>query len=69
MTPDVANWLMGIRADDEMQTTFDELADRNTAGIITSAELDTYDEYLRVSRMVAVLQAKARKVLSRSNGH
>src|SRR5437016_500164 len=69
MTPEVARWMIGLRADGDLQSRFDELADRNTEDTITNEELDEYDEYLLVSRLVAVLQAKARDVLAQTNGH
>jgi hypothetical protein len=63
MTPDVARWLLELRADPALQARLDELADKNTEGVITPDELAEYDEYLQVANLVAILQAKARKVL------
>jgi hypothetical protein len=69
MTNEVARWLVDLRADPELQARFDELAEKNTEGMISQEELNEYDEYLQVSSLIAVLQAKARAVLSNANGH
>ncbi len=66
MTPEVAQWLVGLRADPELQARVDELADRNTEGELTPDELAEYDEYLQVAAVVSALQATARKALSSS---
>jgi hypothetical protein len=69
MPADVARWLLELRADSVLQARFDELADKNTEGIITDEELTEYDEYLQAASVIAVLQAKARSVLFNTNGH
>ncbi len=63
MTPEVARWLAGLRADPTLQARIDELADRNAEGIITPDEAAEYDDYLQAANVIAVLQARARKVL------
>ena len=69
MPGDVARWLIELHADKELQARLDELADRNTEGVITHAELDEYDEYLRAAEVIAVLQAKARRALTSSGSN
>jgi hypothetical protein len=69
MTADVARWFIGIRADADLQARVDELADKNTAGVITSEELAEYDDYLMAADIVGVLQSKARAVLARTIGN
>ena len=68
MTHDVAQWILGIRADGDLQARVDELADKNTAGTITEAELFEYDDYLEAAELIAILQSKARSVLAGTNG-
>src|SRR4051812_14634435 len=50
-----------------------ELAQRNSKGQITPAELDELDGYVKVGDFLAILQSKARRVLrqatARRNGH
>jgi hypothetical protein len=67
-TPEVAAQLVALRADPEAQARIDELADKNTAGTMTSEELAAYETYVRAIEIVAVLQAKARAMLA-DNGH
>ena len=69
MPIEVARWLVGLRADGDLQARLDELADKNTDGIITESELAEYDEYLRASEVIGVLQAKARLALASPNSH
>ena len=68
MTPDVARWWMEIRSDPTLQARVDELADKNTEGLITPEELAEYDEYLQIASVIAVFQARARSLLARANG-
>src|SRR5437660_1448611 len=63
MPEEVARWLISLHADDDLQYRVDELADKNTEGVITPAELAEYDEYLRIADFIAVLKAKARAAL------
>lgn len=69
MPIEVARWLVELRADGDHKARLDELADKNTDGIITDSELAEYDEYLRASEVTGVLQAKARLALALPNGH
>jgi hypothetical protein len=69
MPTEVARWLVGLRADSDLQARLDELAYKNTDGIITESELAEYDEYLRASEEIGVLQAKARLDLASLNNH
>jgi hypothetical protein len=68
MPPEVARWLLDLRADQALQERVDELADKNTEGAITPEDLAEYDEYLQIAGVVAALQSRARKVLSQANG-
>lgn len=69
MTPEVARWLLSLSADHAIQAWVDDLAAKNTEGTITPDELAEYDECLQAAEVVAILQAKARKGLSRSTSH
>ncbi len=68
MTPDVARWLLALRAGPELQARVDELADKNTEGTITAVELAEYDEYLAFANVIAALQPRAESVLSHNGG-
>jgi hypothetical protein len=62
-----AEALLRLRADGEMQGRIEELADKCTEGRLTSEERDEYEALIRVGNFVAVLQAKARRLLA--EGH
>ena len=64
LTPEVARRLVELHADPELQRWVDMLADKNTEGELTAAEREEYEMYVRASRFIAVLQAKARKLLA-----
>ncbi len=62
-----AEALLRLRADREMQGRIEELADKSTEGRLTSEERDEYEALIRVGNFVAILQAKARRLLA--EGH
>ena len=62
-----AESLLRLRADTEMQTRIEELADKCTEGTLSEEEREEYDAMIRVANFVAILQAKARRLLA--DGH
>jgi hypothetical protein len=62
-----AEALLRLRADSEMQGRIEELADKCSEGRLSSEERDEYEALIRVGNFVAVLQAKARRLLA--EGH
>ena len=62
-----AEALIQLRADREMQGRIEELADKCSEGRLSSDERDEYEALIRVGNFVAILQAKARRVLA--EGH
>ena len=62
-----AESLLRLRADAEMQGRIEELADKCTEGELTPEERDEYEAMIRVGNFVAILQAKARRLLA--EGH
>jgi hypothetical protein len=69
MPIEVARWLVGLRAESDLQARLDELADKNTGGIIPESELAEYDDFLRGFEVIGVLQSKARVALASPNLH
>jgi hypothetical protein len=67
LSPEVARQLVNLRADPELQARVDRLAEKCNEGALTPSELEEYDTYVRASRFIAVLQAKARKILAQSS--
>jgi hypothetical protein len=64
LTPEVARRLVELRADPDLQERVDTLADKCTEGQLTPVEREEYETYVRASRFIALLQAKARKLLA-----
>jgi hypothetical protein len=65
-TPEAARKLVQLRADPDLQARIDELADRNTEGVLTEEERGEYETSVRAANLIAILQAKARKFLATS---
>jgi hypothetical protein len=67
LTPEVARRLVELRADTELQKRVDMLAGKNTESQLTPEEREEYELYVRASRFIAILQAKARKLLAQQS--
>jgi hypothetical protein len=65
LTPEAARRLVELRADAATQQRVDELADKNTEGLLTEEEKAEYEAYVSASTFIAILQAKARANLAR----
>ena len=63
-TSDVARRLVSIRPDPGTQSRIDELAAKANEGTLTPAEQAEYQGYVEAIDIVAILQAKARKLLA-----
>ena len=63
-TPEVAEKLMHIQVDPELQARIDELADKCTEGELSDGEKTEYETYVRAGNLIAILQAKARRILA-----
>lgn len=57
--------LMKLKADAKTQARVDELARKCNEGELTPSEKSEYERYVTVGNLVAILQAKARLILSR----
>jgi hypothetical protein len=64
LTPETAQRLVDLRADPELQQRLDTLADKCTEGQLTPEEREEYETYVWAVRFIAILQAKARKLLA-----
>jgi len=65
-TLDVADRLVHLKVDPQLQTRIDELADKCTEGQLTEEERSEYETYARAGNLIAILQAKARRLLAAS---
>ena len=63
ITPDVAARLVALSADETTQNRLDELGDKSTEGLLTPEERSEYEAYVTAIDIIAILQAKARRVL------
>lgn len=63
LTPAVAARIAALRAGPQTQERLDELANRNSEGRLTPSEESEYEAYVEALDVIAILQAKARKVL------
>jgi hypothetical protein len=57
---DAETELLNLRADAELQTRIDVLAQRCDEGLITAEEKEEYETYVRFGNFIGILQAKAR---------
>jgi hypothetical protein len=63
LTPEVARALVALRADPALQARMDELAEKCNEGKLTPDEREEYDTSVRFGNFLAILQAKARRLL------
>jgi hypothetical protein len=61
--PELARYLLGLSFDEEAKARMHELALKNQAGRISHEELRELDSYIMAGDFLALLQARARKVL------
>jgi len=66
-TPEAAERLVHLRADPQHQARIDELAGKCTEGDLTEEERVEYETYVRTGNLIAILQAKARRLLAASD--
>ncbi len=66
LTPDVAGDLVKLRFDQKAQAHIDKLARKCNEGKLTDAERSEYETCVYVIDFIAILQAKARALLKRS---
>jgi hypothetical protein len=65
-TPDVARALIQLRAGPELQARMDELAEKCNDGRLSAEERAEYETSIRFANDLAIIQAKARRLLSAS---
>jgi hypothetical protein len=65
LTPEVAQAIADLRADETTQARLDDLAERHHEGQLSAEELSEYQALVSGINLISVLQAKARSVLQR----
>lgn len=68
LTHEQARALAEFDGDPALARRIEELASRNTEGELSEAERLEYEGYVRANKFIAILQAKARKLLPDGNG-
>jgi len=65
LTPETARAIADLRADAATQSRIEDLAERHHEGKLSPAEFEEYETLVSGASLIAVLQAKARSVLTR----
>ena len=65
LTPESASAILNLRADPDLEARIDELRSKAKEGTLTPAEDAEYKDFVEAIDIVSILQAKARRVLSR----
>ncbi len=68
LTPEMAQCLATLKAKPSVQHRVDELAAKCNDGDLTESERREYETYVHVGNILALLRAKARKIVA-SNTH
>ena len=55
---------MAYRGDEALRARIEELANKNTEDELTDAERAEYEGYVQANKFIAILQAKAKKLLN-----
>jgi len=66
MTPEVAQKVIHLRASDAANERMRFLSDKSTAGTLSAAEREEYEACVAAGTFIAILQAKARSIISRN---
>ena len=66
LTLETAKRIVALRADAELQSEVDQLADKSNAGTLTEEERAQYGQYIQFSQFVSLLQIHARDMIDSS---
>ena len=66
MSPEFANKLISLRADEELLSHIEQLRGKANQGTMTAEEEAEYREFVEAVDVISILQAKARRVLAKS---
>ncbi len=65
LTPESASALLNLRADRDLEAQIEQLRRKANEGTLTAAEDAEYKDFVEAVDIVSILQAKARRFLSR----
>jgi len=63
LSTELADALLRLEADAEVQTRYEELASRNTDGVLTAEERAELESLVRANSILSLLKAQARAFL------
>ena len=63
MSSQLAGALADLRLGDDAQRRYEDLAERNTEGVLTAEERVELEEFVALNRMVSILKAEAQVAL------
>ena len=63
-TPEVAERIVSLQADPDIQVRIEELAAKANEGQLSAEERAEYEDYIEAVDLVAILQARARSILA-----
>ena len=65
LTPEVAAALLVLRPDPPLQSRIEELREKANAGTLTTIEDAEYKDFVEAVDVISIIQAKARRFLSK----
>lgn len=66
LSAELARAIVNLTADEETQSRYDLLAEKNTEGQLTSAEREELESLVRVNTLLGVLKVEAKAVLAKA---
>lgn len=66
LSADLARALVTLRADDETQSRYDDLADKNSRGALSGVEAQELEAIVRANTFLGILKAQAQATLKPS---
>jgi len=68
LTPQVAERIVRWKPDSQLRARIQELGQKADAGTLTTEEDFEYEQYVEEGDVIAILQAKARRILAQPAG-
>ncbi len=66
LSTELARAIVNLTADEETQSRYDSLAEKNTEGQLTPAEREELESLVRVNTLLGVLKVEAKAVLAKA---
>ncbi|MEW6156321.1 MAG: hypothetical protein AB1813_02755 [Verrucomicrobiota bacterium] len=66
LSTELARAIVNLTADEETQSRYDLLAEKNTEGRLTAAEREELESLVRVNTLLGVLKVEAKAVLAKA---